>query len=78
MVGFDYLQPLSLGCYTIFWKSVVEEDFDGGLFRIIVIIWDESNESTYERVSPMLKFLICLGIDWNSVRTPHVADTWVC
>jgi hypothetical protein len=48
MVGFNYLQPFKLSRNPIFGEPVVEENFDGGFFPIIVVVRDEADESTFE------------------------------
>jgi uncharacterized membrane protein YeaQ/YmgE (transglycosylase-associated protein family) len=48
MVCFDDLKPFLLGLDTVLGKTVVEEDFEGGFFAIVVvgIVGDEPDETT--------------------------------
>jgi len=47
MVCFDDLEPLKLRCDTVFGEPVVEEDFDGGFFAVVVVVGDETDKSTF-------------------------------
>lgn len=48
MVGFDNLEPFCFCFFPVFGEPVVEEDFDGGLFAVIVVgvVWNETDEAT--------------------------------
>jgi hypothetical protein len=48
MIGFHNLQPFFLSGISVFGETVVEEDFEGGFFAVVVvgIVGDETDEAT--------------------------------
>jgi hypothetical protein len=53
VVCFNDLKPFLLGFDSVLGKTVIEEDFEGGFFAIVVVrvVGDEPNETTWGRVS---------------------------
>lgn len=53
MLCFNDLKPLLSSRGPLFWQSMIEEGFDGGLFTLVVIrvIWDEAHETTWESLA---------------------------